>query len=67
MTGAGRVLLYVVTGVEVPVYTSKRLFTRLDFQHNEGLESAKCSHTPGRYLFNSIGTTNRIIAVEVVP
>ena len=25
------------------------------------------SHTPSRYLYNSVGTTNGIIAVEVVP
>jgi hypothetical protein len=29
----------------VLVLASKRLFTRLDFQHNEGLESANCGHS----------------------
>jgi hypothetical protein len=31
MTVIGRLLLYVITGVEVLVLASKRLFTRLDF------------------------------------
>jgi hypothetical protein len=30
-----------MTGVVGPVYASKRLFTRLDFQSDKGLESAK--------------------------
>jgi hypothetical protein len=41
----GRVQLYAMTGVVGPVYASKRLFTRLDFQSDKGLESAKCGHS----------------------
>jgi len=37
----GRLLLYAMTGVVGPVYASKRLFTRLDFQSDKGLESAR--------------------------
>jgi hypothetical protein len=37
----GRVQLYAMTGVVGPVYASKRLFTRLDFQSDKGLESAR--------------------------
>jgi hypothetical protein len=55
MAAVGRVQLYAMTGVVGPVYASKRLFTRLDFQSNKGLESAnsgdplnKKSPTPGR-------------------
>jgi hypothetical protein len=48
MTGLGRLLLYAMTGVVGPVYASNRLFTRLDFQSDKGLESAKtgpsCDH-----------------------
>jgi hypothetical protein len=33
-----------VTGTVGPVYASKRLFTRLDFQSDNGLESANCRH-----------------------
>jgi hypothetical protein len=32
-----------MTGVVGPVYASKRLFTRLDFQSDKGLESAERS------------------------
>jgi hypothetical protein len=38
-----RVQLYAMTGVVGPVYASKRLFTRLDFQSDKGLESARYS------------------------
>jgi hypothetical protein len=44
MAALGRVQLYAMTGVVGPVYASKRLFTRLDFQSDKGLESAKSSH-----------------------
>ena len=37
MAVCGRLLLYVLTGVKVPVLASKRLFTRLDFQRIEEL------------------------------
>jgi hypothetical protein len=40
MAAVGRLLLYAMTGVVGPVYASKRLFTRLDFQSDKGLESA---------------------------
>jgi len=33
-------LFSTLTGVEVPDLASKRLFTSLDFQRNEGLEAA---------------------------
>ena len=44
MTGSGRHQLYAVTGVEVPVLASKQLFTRFDFQRNEGLKTARSGH-----------------------
>jgi len=44
-SAAGRLLLYVITGVEVPVLASKQLFTRIDFQRNEGLEAANRRHS----------------------
>jgi hypothetical protein len=40
MAAVGRVQLYAMTGVVGPVYASKRLFTRLDFQSDKGLEPA---------------------------
>jgi hypothetical protein len=40
MTTYDRFLLHAVTGIEVPVLASKRLFTKLDFQRNDGLEAA---------------------------
>jgi len=40
MTISGRFPLYVVTGFVVPVLANERLFTKLDFQRNEGLETA---------------------------
>jgi len=36
----GRLLLYVITGVEVPVLANERLFTRVNFQRDEGLKTA---------------------------
>jgi hypothetical protein len=39
----GRLQLYAVTGTVGPVFASERLFTRLDFQSDKGLESAICS------------------------
>jgi hypothetical protein len=40
MTATGRLLLHAVTGTVGPVYASKRLFAKLDFQSDKGLESA---------------------------
>jgi hypothetical protein len=40
MSAFGRLLLYAMTGVVVPVYASKQLFARHDFQSDNGLESA---------------------------
>ena len=36
----GRLLLYVLTGVEVPVLANERLFTKVYFQRDEGLKAA---------------------------
>ena len=41
-----RLLLDVITGVEESVLASKRLFTRIDFQRNEGLAAAKSGDWP---------------------
>jgi hypothetical protein len=48
MSAVGRVQLYAMTGTVGPVYASKRLFTRLDFQSDKGLESARSRDNPGR-------------------
>jgi len=40
MTATGRLLLYVITGVDGPVRATKQLFVSHDIQHNEGLDAA---------------------------
>jgi len=40
MSAFGRLLLYVMTGVEVLVLANERLFTRVNFQRDEGLKTA---------------------------
>jgi hypothetical protein len=55
MTAVGRVQLYAMTGVVGPVYASKRLFTRLDFQSDKGLESAMSGYTPSVIFSDATG------------
>ena len=41
MAAIGRFLLHAVTGVEVPVLANERLFTKVNFQRDEGLKTAR--------------------------
>jgi len=44
MTVIGRLLLYAMTGFEVAVPTTKRLYVRRDFRGGEMAVSAKTGH-----------------------
>lgn len=41
----GRLLLHAVIGGEVLILASKRLFTRLDFESDKGLDSARSENS----------------------
>lgn len=40
MSTCGRLRLFAIKGVEVPVFASKQPFTKCNFQHCEGLKTA---------------------------
>ena len=55
----GRVLLYAVTGVEVPVLRSKLLFPKRDFQQFNPPESANSSPSSNLILVANLPVSSK--------
>ncbi len=53
MAAYGRLRLYAITGIELPVLAGKRSLIRLEFQHCDGQVSAK-SGTSSASIFAAI-------------